>query len=78
MSMTDDDETCSLEVIVAGNFLLDEDMEKEKKEMVMTKNTISILFPYLRTQITLLTSQPDMMPVVLPAININALLDNLD
>ena len=39
---------------------------------------MSILFPYLRAQVTLMTAQPDIEPVVIPAININALLQNLD
>ena len=39
---------------------------------------MAILLPYLRAQITIMTSQPDVEPVVLPAININALLKNKD
>ena len=37
-------------------------------------NAVAIMFPFLRSQISLLTTQPDMIPVVLPAININKLL----
>lgn len=37
-------------------------------------NAIAIMFPYLRSQISLLTTQPNMTPVVLPAMNINNLL----
>lgn len=78
MTMIDESGECKLEVVVTGNFELNENMEKQKKEVIMTRNTMAILFPYLRTQMTLLTSQPDMVPVVLPAININALLANID
>jgi preprotein translocase subunit SecB len=46
------------------------------KEILTKKNTLSIMFPYLRSQITLMTSQPNMQPVILPAININAFIDS--
>jgi preprotein translocase subunit SecB len=36
---------------------------------------VAILFPFVRSQISLITSQPGMMPVIIPAINVNALLD---
>lgn len=41
------------------------------------KNAIAIMFPYIRSQITLLTSQPNLKPIVLPPININALFEKL-
>lgn len=48
------------------------------KEVIVTKNTMAILFPFLRSQVTLMTAQPDMVPIVLPLININALLNHLE
>ena len=39
-------------------------------------NTVAIIFPFIRSQISLLTSQPGLMPVMLPPININALVEN--
>jgi len=36
----------------------------------MLTNAVAIMFPYLRSEITLLTSQPGMRPVVLPPINV--------
>ena len=53
-------------------------LEQEKKDIIITKNTVAILFPYLRSQVTLMTAQPDIEPVVIPAININALLKNME
>lgn len=32
------------------------------------------MFPYLRSQITLMTTQPNIAPVVIPPININSFL----
>ena len=45
------------------------------KERLNKNNTISILFPYIRSEVTLLTSQPEMTPVIIPPININKLID---
>lgn len=47
----------------------------EYKDELLSKNTVAILFPFIRSQMTLLTSQPDTIPVLLPAININALIE---
>lgn len=49
-----------------------------ERGIVVTKNTVAILFPYLRSQVTLMTAQPNIEPVVIPAININALLKNME
>ena len=37
-------------------------------------NAVSIMFPYLRSQVSLMTAQPNLVPIVLPPININKLL----
>lgn len=76
--MSDDEGSTSLEVIVSGIFEFKADLEPDQKDVIITKNTMAILFPYLRSQVTLLTAQPDIEPVVLPPININALLQNMD
>ena len=76
--MSDDEDSTSLEIIVSGVFEFKADLEPDKKEVIITKNTMAILFPYLRSQVTLLTAQPDVEPVILPPININALLQNMD
>ncbi|MCD7834555.1 MAG: protein-export chaperone SecB [Lachnospiraceae bacterium] len=36
---------------------------------IINKNTVAIMFPFIRSQVTLLTSQPGMQPVILPPIN---------
>ncbi len=78
LKMSDEDETAELEIVVSGIFEFNIEMKNEQKQIIITKNTMAILFPYLRAQVTMMTSQPDMEPVVLPAININALLQNLE
>lgn len=42
----------------------------------MLTNAVAIMFPYLRSEITLLTSQPGMRPVVLPPINVQEVMKN--
>lgn len=49
---------------------------EDVKETLIKKNTLAIMFPYMRSQITLMTSQPNMQPIVLPAINISAFIDS--
>ncbi len=41
----------------------------ENREKVVQENTIAIMFPFIRSEVTLLTSQPGMTPIVLPTIN---------
>lgn len=76
--MTDEQETATLEIVVSGIFEFRTKLEQEKKDIIITKNTVAILFPYLRSQVTLMMAQPDIEPVVIPAININALLKNME
>ena len=78
LKMSDEEETVDLEIVISGIFEFESELNADQKEIIITKNTMSILFPYLRAQVTLMTAQPDIEPVVIPAININALLQNLD
>lgn len=40
-----------------------------REEAIINANTVAIMFPFIRSQVTLLTSQPGMTPIVLSAIN---------
>ncbi len=64
----------TVEITITGYFMIDETYPQ--KEEILKKNTVSILFPYVRSELTLLTAQPDTEPIVLPALNINAIIDN--
>ena len=57
-------------------FQSDSSLDEKKKKDIIENNTVSILMPYLRSEITLLTTQPDMEPVVLPVINVRKLMKN--
>jgi len=64
----------TLNLSMVGIFNID-DTELSKSSL-LEKNAVAILFPYLRSQITLLTSQPAMSPIILPTININTLFEH--
>ncbi len=58
----------SLLVITKAHFLY-EDEDYGKEENIINMNTVAIMFPFIRSQVTLLTSQPGMAPIILPPIN---------
>ena len=39
------------------------------EQEIIDNNTVAIMFPFIRSEVTLLTSQPGMSPIVLPPIN---------
>ena len=43
---------------------------------ILEKNTIAIMFPYIRSYISIVTTQPGMNPIVLPAMNIVAMVND--
>lgn len=63
-----------LEITLVGFFSCDCEDENLKREL-LNKNTLAILFPYLRSQISLVTTQPDMLPITLQPINIVAMFE---
>ncbi len=49
---------------------------QQKNMDILEKNTIAIMFPYIRSYISIITTQPGMAPIVLPAMNIIAMINN--
>ena len=47
---------------------------QQENTNLIEKNTIAIIFPYVRSHISSITSQPGMVPIVLPPMNIAAML----
>lgn len=62
-------QSIELHIRIVGYFRCVCDDENMRKTLVK-KNTVAILFPYLRSHITLVTTQPDMPPIVLPPMNV--------
>ena len=67
----------TLEISLSGFFSIEsnEELSDELKNALITKNSVAILMPYLRSQVSLLTAQPDVECVVLPTFNINSMMD---
>ena len=61
----------SLEIRLTGffSFQVDTEVTDKEKQEIISKNTVAILMPYMRSEISLLTAQPGMECVVLPLVN---------
>lgn len=72
-TVSDDENKLFVDVKCRGLFKT----EQENKGLV-ERNAIAIMFPYIRSYISMITTQPGMTPIVLPAMNIVAMLDAMD
>ena len=64
-------------VSLSGFFMIEDvkSMDDKLKQNLISKNAAAIMMPYLRSEVTLLTSQPGTDSVVLPIFNINKIID---
>ena len=60
-----------LSVFVKGMAIFE---TKQENQMLIERNTLAIMFPYFRSYVSTLTTQPGMTPIVLPAMNIMTML----
>lgn len=58
----------SVSIVTRAHFQFEGDTY-EMEESIVNTNTVAIMFPFIRSQVTLLTTQPGMTPIVLPPIN---------
>lgn len=58
----------NVKVIASAKFSMDND-DIDLVRSIMDTNAVAIMFPFVRSQVSLLTTQPGMTPVVLPPIN---------
>lgn len=68
----------SIIISLSGFFKVEEqqgELENKKVQDLINKNAVAILMPYLRSELTLLTAQPDTDSVILPPFNINKMLE---
>lgn len=74
--ITNDEDTLRVYLQTVGYFKLDaENIDAATAEQILKKNTVAIMFPYIRSQVSLITTQPSMTPILLPAIDVNLLVD---
>lgn len=64
----------SIEADIEGWFHL-ENWEQPELVSLMVTNSIAILFPYLRSLVSVITANANIAPYVIPVMNINALFD---
>ena len=55
-------------IVAKAHFIYDAETFELEENIVKT-NTVAIIFPFIRSQVTLLTTQPGMTSIVLPPIN---------
>ena len=60
-----------LSVFVKGMAMFETEQENK---ILIERNTLAIMFPYFRSYVSTLTTQPGMTHIVLPAMNIMAML----
>ena len=78
-TVTNEVQSVVLNVQTVGIFKVDKlDIDDATYEHLIKANTVAIIFPFIRSQVSLLTTQPGMMPVMIPPININALIEHQD
>lgn len=73
------DNGTTLEVVVAGEYELVnyKDFSPDIAKSIMEQNSVAIMFPYLRAEITIVSSQPNMPSFNVPPINIVAFLEDV-
>ncbi|MCI5791352.1 MAG: protein-export chaperone SecB [Clostridiales bacterium] len=73
-TINDDDERIKLEVVATGVFKIDDmTIDDSLRDSIINFNTVAIMFPYIRSQISILTTQPGLMPIQIPIIDVNKL-----
>ena len=74
----DKEEEYDFEISLTGFFTFSDgaEVDEQMKKTLINNNTVAIMMPYMRSQVSLLTAQPDMDCVVLPAFNINKIVNN--
>ncbi|MBU5437776.1 protein-export chaperone SecB [Tissierella sp. MSJ-40] len=68
----------NIKLVMSGYFgFRDEgELSEEQRDHFIEKNTLAIIFPYIRSYITNLTAQSGGKPIIIPPININMLLED--
>ncbi len=71
-------EEYTFEISLTGFFSFsgDQNANDELKNDLIRKNTVAIMMPYLRSQLSLLTAQPEVDCVILPPFNINKMMED--
>ncbi|MBP5446324.1 MAG: protein-export chaperone SecB [Acholeplasmatales bacterium] len=66
-------EEISIDIELKGNFVTRDIEDKKVSKYLLHVNSLAIMFPYLRSQISIVTTQPGFVPIQIPIINAVAL-----
>lgn len=69
------DDSIILDLETVGLFRIDS-TDPETYDMLIKSNTVAIMFPYIRSQVSILTTQPGIQPIMIPPMNINAIISD--
>lgn len=61
-------------IVLSGFFEIKNAENISDKETLIHKNAVAIMMPYLRSEVSLLTSQPETNGIVMPIFNINKMI----
>ena len=75
-SVKNETESVVVDLETVGIFTIDRSADINVSEHLLKENTVAIMLPFIRSQISLLTTQPGLPPIMLPPINVNALLES--
>ena len=68
LTVNKEEKDLAVKVVASAKFYMDND-DIDLVRSIMDTNTVAIMFPFIRSQVSLLTTQPGMTPIVLPPIN---------
>ena len=66
------------QISLRGIFSFNQEIDSDERRDFIKSNAVAIMMPYVRSELTLLTSQPGVDPIVLPLFNVQAMLNNQD
>ena len=73
----DEENRFELNLMARAFFKLNaEGLSEEDAIEILRKRTLAIMFPFVRSQVSLLTTQPGMSPIMLQPINVDAVVNN--
>ena len=71
------DEKLVVDLQTIGIFKIDSDgIDLDEYNQLIKANTVAIIFPYIRSQISLITTQPGVTPIMIPPINFSSLAES--
>ena len=68
LTVSKEKQDLNVRVVASAKFWMNND-DRDLVRSIMETNTVAIMFPFIRSQVSLLTTQPGMTPIILPPIN---------